>query len=70
MNSALLKSKRVAKGLMQDDIARELNITVASYSNKENRLNEFKRSEIKKLIDLLVLSESDVTEIFFDDETV
>lgn len=67
MNSALLKSKRVAKGLLQDDVAKCLNITVASYSNKENSINEFKRSEIKKLIDLLVLSETDVTEIFFDE---
>lgn len=67
MNSALLKSKRVAKGLLQDDVAKNLNITVASYSNKENSINEFKRSEIKKLIDLLGLSETDVTEIFFDE---
>lgn len=67
MNSALLKSKRVAKGLLQDEVAKNLSITVASYSNKENSINEFKRSEIKKLIDLLGLSETEVTEIFFDE---
>lgn len=66
MNNSLLKSKRVAKGILQGDIARELHITVASYSNKENSINEFKRSEMKKIIDLLGLTESDVTEIFFD----
>lgn len=57
MNSSLLKSKRVAKNLLQEDVARKLGLTVASYSNKENCINEFKRSEIKKLIDLLDISE-------------
>lgn len=67
MNCSLLKSKRVAKNLLQEDVAKVLNITVASYSNKENSINEFKRSELKKLIDLLGLDQSEIKEIFFGD---
>lgn len=48
MNCSLLKSKRVAKNLLQEDVAKVLNIIMASYSNKENSINEFKRSELKK----------------------
>lgn len=66
MNAALLKSKRVAKGLSQIQLAEMVNVSPTTYNQCENGKVPFRMDVAKSLIKFLELSESDVTEIFFE----
>lgn len=66
MNTALLKSKRVAKGLSQVQLAELVKVSPTTYNQCENGKVPFRMDIVKSLILLLKLSESEVSEIFFD----
>lgn len=66
MNINKLKSKRVEKGLNQNTMANNLDITVKTYSLKENAKADFTRWEICRISNILQLNLSDVNEIFFN----
>ena len=66
MGSRILKSKRILFNLTQEEIAKELGITVKSYNLKENSKREFTLYEPKKIIDLLKLNLKEVNDIFFN----
>ena len=66
MGSRILKSKRILFNLTQEEIAKELGITVTSYNMKENGKREFTLYEAKKIIDLLKLNLKEVNDIFFN----
>lgn len=66
MNKALLRSIMVAHGDTNEDIAKLLNISVQSVSDKINeRGTEFKQGEIAKIKDHYGLSPEQVDSIFF-----
>lgn len=67
-NSAKLKGKMVESGLNQTRIAEQLGMTIASFNYKVNNKTEFKASEIKKLSEILHLTNDDVNAIFFADK--
>jgi DNA-binding XRE family transcriptional regulator len=67
MNSNLLKSKRIFKGLLQKKAAEKLGLTEKTYNYKENGKVEFKANEIVIISTILDLTMKDVNEIFFDD---
>ena len=50
MGPRILKSKRVLFDLTQEEIAKELGITIKSYNAKENGKREFTLDEAKKII--------------------
>ena len=66
MNSNLLKSKRVEKGLIQKKVAKALEIAEKTYNYKENGKIPFKPNEISLLSNLLQLNIEDINEIFFN----
>lgn len=67
-NSAKLKGKMVESGLNQTWIAEQLGMTIATFNYKVNNKTEFKASEIKKLSEILHLTNDDVNAIFFADK--
>ncbi len=68
MGANKLKVARVAKNMTQEDVARLLGITLATYNRKELGLVDFKRSEVLNLSKVLSLSLCDVNDIFFNGE--
>ena len=54
-------------GYLQDDMAALLNISVTAFNNKLNNKNEFKDTEIQKMISFLDISNEDIVPIFFAD---
>lgn len=66
INKNLLKSKILLKGLKQKELAEKLNINVTSLNIKlnNNTVLGFSLPEIKKLKDILMLSDNEVVEIF------
>lgn len=66
MNSKLLKSKRIFKGILQKNAAQKLGLTEKTYNHKENGKIQFKANEILTISILLDLTMKDVNEIFFD----
>ena len=66
LNTQLLKSKRALKGFTQKKLAELLNITGKTYNLKELGKVDFKLHEIIELSNNLDLSESEINEIFFD----
>jgi DNA-binding XRE family transcriptional regulator len=66
MNSKLLKSKRIFKGILQKNAAQKLGLTEKTYNHKENGKIQFKANEILTISILLDLTMEDVNEIFFD----
>lgn len=68
MNSQLLNIKIEESGLLKSAIAEELGLTRQGLYNKLNGEREFKGSEIKKLIQMLRLSEQEQQDIFFADD--
>ena len=66
MCSRILKSKRILFNLTQEEIAKELGITVKSYNLKENGKREFTLYEAQNIINLLKLNLKDVNDIFFN----
>ena len=66
MGSRILKSKRILFNLTQEEIAKELGITVKSYNLKGNGKREFTLYEAKNIINLLKLNLKEVNDIFFN----
>ncbi len=60
-----LKDKIRDKGLKYSYVASRLGLTPFGFQKKVENDTEFKASEIKKLYELLDLSEKERTEIFF-----
>lgn len=67
-NTAKLKAKIVEKGMVQEEIAQALGMTIATFNYKVNNKREFKASEIKKLSEHLSLTAEEVNAIFFAEE--
>lgn len=67
MNNSLLYSKIDSSKLSKSYIAESLGLTRQGLYNKLNGESEFKGSEIKKLSDLLNLSDQEKEDIFFAD---
>jgi transcriptional regulator with XRE-family HTH domain len=67
-NTAKLKAKIVEKGMVQEEIAQALGMTIATFNYKVNNKSEFKASEIKKLGEILHLTAEEVNIIFFADK--
>lgn len=68
MNGQILSEKIEECKLSKNSIAEELGLTRQGLYNKLNGVREFKGSEIKKLIQLLGLSEHEQQAIFFADD--
>lgn len=66
-NEKKLKAKIVESGFNQEQVAEMLGLTIATFNYKVNGKSEFKASEIKKLWEVLSLTESDCMAIFFAD---
>lgn len=66
MNRMKLKAKRIELGYTQSDLAKLIGISNAAYAYKEQCKNEFTRSEIESIADVLKLSNTDIMDIFFE----
>ena len=64
-NTQLLREKMEQSGYKLRFIASVVGLTYQGLLNKLNNVREFKASEIKALCDLLKLSETERTAIFF-----
>lgn len=64
-NTAKLKAVIVEKGMLQEQVAMQLGMTSATFNYKVNNKTEFKASEIKKLSEILKLTDDEVIAIFF-----
>ena len=64
-NTELLREKMEQSGYKLRFIAMKAGLTYQGLLNKLNNVREFKASEIKALCDLLKLSETERTAIFF-----
>lgn len=67
-NSLKLRSVILEKGFTQDQIAEKLGISSTSLNYKINNKTEFKASEIKKLSEILELTQDQVNDIFFAED--
>lgn len=68
MNNQLLNDRIEESKLSKNTIAEALGLSRQGLYNKLNGVREFKGSEIKKLIQLLELSDDDQRSIFFADD--
>lgn len=66
MNTRLLDSKMVEKGISNDQLIDALQINQATYYRKKSGHSDFKRREIRIIKQFLSLSAEDVDLIFFD----
>lgn len=57
-----LKKARIDKEITQAEIAKRLDMNIATYNRKENGMREFTESEIKKVCEILDI---DISEVFF-----
>jgi len=64
MGLRLLKSKRVLKGLTQEQLASEIGINTKSYNLKENGKNRFSLVEAVKVSECLELNLEEINDIF------
>lgn len=62
-----LKALLIRQNLNQEQVAKELGITVPTFNYKLNNKKEFKASEIKKLSEILQMTAEEVNNIFFAD---
>lgn len=66
-NTLKLKAAIVGSGLNQEQVAENLEMTIATLNYKINNKSEFRASEIKKLSEVLNLTNEEVNTIFFAD---
>ena len=66
MNRMKLKAKRIELGYTQSDLSKLIGISSAAYAYKEQCKNEFTRSEIESIANVLKLSKTDIMDIFFE----
>ena len=62
----ILKDTIKEKGFRLDFIAKQLKLSTYGFSLKLNGKNEFKWSEIEKIVELLKLNEKEKKKIFFN----
>lgn len=67
MNSNKLKAAAVLNGLKIRELCRALHISPQSFYRKMAGLTDFKLTEIRKLKNILRLTDQQVNEIFFED---
>jgi len=65
-NTLKLRAAILESGLNQEQIAKLLGMTVATFNYKVNNKSEFRASEIKKLCEILKIT--DIDAYFFADE--
>lgn len=66
MKLNILKETIKEKGFRLDFIAKQLNLSSYGFSLKLNGKNEFKWSEIEKIVEVLKLDEKEKKKIFFN----
>ncbi|WP_339009697.1 DUF739 family protein [Fusobacterium animalis] len=66
MKLNILKDIIKEKGFRLDFIAKQLKLSTYGFSLKLNGKNEFKWSEIEKIVELLKLNEKEKKKIFFN----
>lgn len=64
-NTALLKEKIKNSGVKVTFIASQLGITYMAFTNRMNGKVEFRMNEVRKLAELLHLTQDEVQQIFF-----
>jgi len=65
MNTRLLDSRMVEKGISNDKLAQELGINQATLYRKKSGASDFYRKEIRTIKRVLNLSDKDIDLIFF-----
>ena len=65
MSANLLKGKIVTKGKKMSEIYGDFEMSKSSFYRKMLNFSEFKVKDIKKIKEVLELSEEEVNEIFF-----
>jgi DNA-binding XRE family transcriptional regulator len=64
MDIQKLKGARVAKGFTQETMAEVLDISTKTYNRKELGFVEFNRREIAVLVEVLELTQDEISQIF------
>lgn len=67
MNRQELRAEIARRGISNRTIAKEMNISEQAFYNKMSGASEFKESEIKALIRILLLTAADVDRIFLSE---
>lgn len=65
MNITLLKIKMLQNGLTQRDLAKKIGVVESSFSLKMTGKRDFSTKEIKSIMQVLNLTDSEVVDIFF-----
>ena len=68
MNQTEFKVAQIRAGLTKEEIAKALNVNVATIYRKLSGESEFTLSELRTLKGILGLSNTDIDRIFFNDE--
>lgn len=70
MNGDLLKGEIRAKAMTQEDVARNIGVSLSRFNAKLNNTNgaEFSLGEVRAIKDLLGLTSDKVDLIFFDEK--
>ncbi|WP_303823180.1 helix-turn-helix transcriptional regulator [Ruminococcus flavefaciens] len=67
MNQTEFKVAQIRANITKEEIAKRLNINIATLYRKFNGESDFTLSELKALKEILGLSKEDVDRIFFSD---
>lgn len=67
MNTILLKSEMLLKGITFNDLAKSLKISKSALYRKMKNKSELSRKEISAIINLLGITKEKALEIFFSD---
>ncbi|MDE5977311.1 MAG: DUF739 family protein [Turicibacter sp.] len=65
MNINKLKAKIVEQGLSYKDVYEDLGLSKTAFLSKMNGKTQFKLSELRKIVVILDLNQSELKEIFF-----
>lgn len=68
MNSLEFKIAQIRAGVTKEDIAKALNVNIATIYRKINGDSDFTLTELKELKKILNLSNEDVDRIFFSEQ--
>lgn len=68
MNGQRLKARMIEHGYTCETIAPKLGISTTAMRNKLYGRSEFTQSEIGKLAAVLMMTEKDIMDIFFDEK--
>ena len=65
-NANLLKAKIIEKGISVLELCNQIGICEATFYRKISRDGDFSRFEIRKIVEMLELSQEESTKIFFN----